>query len=172
MRAPSRSTSGILAADPDDRAERDPAQEAAVVDVLERPGRRGGVDGDAAGGGAHDVQLRRVARVLFGRAEGCLRSARVAPQTDRRGGVEAGGLEGDGGADAVEHEARRQQPGGEGVPWSGVVGGDDRPPSAERPGDERKLELIAVAQGVGRIGGRAQAVDGALVREQRPDRAR
>jgi len=55
---------------------------------------------------------------------------------------------------------------GEGVPRSGVVGGDDRPPSAEGPGHERKLPLIAVSQCVGRIGGRPQAVDGGLIREQ------
>jgi hypothetical protein len=161
---------GELAADPDDRAERDPAQETAVVHVLERPGRRGGVDRDAAGGGAHDVQFRRVARVLFGRAEGCLRSPRVAPKADRGGSVQASRFEGDGGADAVEHEAGRQQRVGEGVPRTGVVGRDDRPPTTESPGHERKLPLIAVPERVGRIGGRTQAVDGALIGEQRPDR--
>src|SRR5205807_8868793 len=53
-----------LAADADATGERLSAEEVVVV---EHPGPRALVDRDAPGGGTHDVQLRRVARVLFGR---------------------------------------------------------------------------------------------------------
>ena len=51
-----------------------------------------------------------------------------------------------------------------------VVGGDDRPPSTESQDHERKFPEGAVPQRVGRIGARPEAVDGALIGEQRPDR--
>ena len=53
---------------------------------------------------------------------------------------------------------------------SSEVGSDNRPPSAQRQDHEGKFLLVAVSQCVGRIGGRPQAVDGALVGEQWPDR--
>ena len=94
------------AADADDGAERDAAQEVAVLEHLRR---RRDVDAGAAGGGADDVQLRRVGGLPFDCEERCEGSARVSPEADRRGGVEAGGLEADGGSDAVEHEAGSQR---------------------------------------------------------------
>ena len=73
--------------------------------------------------------------MLFSREEGCLASARVAPEADRCGVVEAGRFEGDGGPNAVEHEAGRKWQRAEGVLRSSEVGGDNRPPSAQCQGD-------------------------------------
>ena len=99
-----------------------------------------------------------------------MRSARVAPESDRCGGGDAGWAAGNDGADAVEHEAGGQASGGEGVSRSVVVSCGDCPPAAEGQGDERELDLITVAQRVGRVVERTQAVDGALIGEQRPHR--
>ena len=161
---------GILAADADARTERDSAEDTAVVNVVEGPGRCRWIDGDAARGGAHDVQLRRVGRVLFGRAQGCLSAHGVAPEADRRGGAETSRFEDERGPNAIEHETGRQYAGGDGVTRSGVVGSHDRPPSAEGSDHERKFLLVALSQRVGRIGRGPQAVDGALIGEQWPDR--
>ena len=112
------------------------------------------------------------AGLLFGGEERCERSARVAPETDRRGGVEAGRLEADRGSDAVEHEPGNEWVRAEGVLRPVEVRGDDGPPSTEGQGDERELQLVAASQCVGRIGGRPQGVDRALIRQQRSDRSR
>jgi hypothetical protein len=50
----------------------------------------------------------RVGGLLFDREERCEGSARVTPKTDRRDGVEAGGLQADRGSNAVEHETGNQ----------------------------------------------------------------
>src|SRR4051812_38946633 len=81
---PNRSTSGNSRLMPMSAPSWIPLSTLAVIDVLEVAGRVRGVDRDAAGGDAHDVQLRRIALVLFGCPEGRLGSARVAQQTDGR----------------------------------------------------------------------------------------
>ena len=113
------------AAGTDDGTEGDAAQEVAVLEHLRR---RGDVNPGAASGGADDVQLRCVGGLLFDREQCCQGSARVARETDRGVGVEAGGLEADRGSNAVEHEARDEWVRAEGVLRSVEVRRDDGPP--------------------------------------------